>query len=203
LLSYLDQYYLIVSETRMNDDWLAKLASRHNAQLRSYLSRFTSSKADIDDWMQEALLRVFAASKVNRLDDPPAYLFRTARNVALKRLGHRRVKQLAASRVEQMTVSRLQSRPMHQALQQDKDLGELFQALAELPKRCREVFILCKLDGCKYSEAAERMGISINTVEKHMVKALRHCRDALSPTPIEADSPVEPQVQPSHARYRS
>jgi hypothetical protein len=31
-----------------------------------------------------------------------------------------------------------------------------------LPERPREVFILCKLDGCKYSEAAERLGISVN-----------------------------------------
>lgn len=187
----------------MNDDWLAKLASRHNAQLRSYLSRFTSSKADIDDWIQEALLRVFAASKANRLDDPPAYLFRTARNVALKRLDHRRIKQLAAPRVEQMTVTRLQSRPLHQALQQDKDLGELFQALSVLPERSREVFILCKLDGCKYSEAAERMGISVNTVEKHMVKALRHCRAALSPATLQAGSPIEPALQPSRAGHKS
>jgi RNA polymerase sigma-70 factor (ECF subfamily) len=169
-------------------DWLAELASRHSSQLRSYLSRFTTSKADIDDWIQESLLRVFAASKNCKLDDPAAYLFRTARNVALKRLSHRKVKQLATPQVEQLTVARLQSRPMHQLLQSSNDIAELFSVVARLPERCREVFVLCKLDGYSYSAAAEQLGVSVNTVEKHMVKALRQCRSALAKTADQSES---------------
>ena len=164
----------------MKQDWLAELASAHNAQLRSYLSRFTSSNADVDDWIQESLLRVFAASKTSQLDDPAAYLFRTARNVALKRLAHRKVKQLAAPELEHRVMTRLQARPLHQTFQNKKDFVLLMTALAELPERCREVFTLCKLDGYKHSEVAAQLGISVSTVEKHMVKALRHCRAALS-----------------------
>ena len=54
--------------------------------------------------------------------------------------------------------------------------AELWTAVDALPPRCREVLLLAKRDGLKYSEIAERMGISPKTVEHQMSKALRLLR---------------------------
>lgn len=52
-----------------------------------------------------------------------------------------------------------------------------------LPPRCREVFWLCRVEGCTQPEAAARLGISVNMAERHMIRALldlRALRDLLA-----------------------
>ena len=55
----------------------------------------------------------------------------------------------------------------------------LQRALSELPAACRECFLLRKLDGLSHLEIADRLEISRSMVEKHMVRALLHCRSLM------------------------
>jgi RNA polymerase sigma-70 factor (ECF subfamily) len=55
-------------------------------------------------------------------------------------------------------------------------------ALAELPKKCKEVFIMAKIQDMKYKEIAEELGISIKTVENQMGKAFKMLREKLKDT---------------------
>lgn len=52
-------------------------------------------------------------------------------------------------------------------------------ALLKLPEKCREVFMLNRFDGLKYAQVAEKLGISIKTVEAQMSKALKILREEL------------------------
>ena len=49
--------------------------------------------------------------------------------------------------------------------------------LNELPIACRTAFIMNKVEGHSHREIAETLGISVSMVEKHMLRALCHCRD--------------------------
>lgn len=61
------------------------------------------------------------------------------------------------------------------------ELGEKIEAaLASLPEKCRMVFELSRLEGLKYAEIAEKMNISVKTVEAQMSKALAIMKDHLS-----------------------
>lgn len=51
--------------------------------------------------------------------------------------------------------------------------ARLWIAIDTLPERCREVFLLSKRDGLKYKEIAEKLDISVNTVENQVSKALK------------------------------
>jgi RNA polymerase sigma-70 factor (ECF subfamily) len=53
-------------------------------------------------------------------------------------------------------------------------------AIASLPEKCRMVFELNRIEGLKYAEIAEKMNISIKTVEAQMSKALAVMKDHLS-----------------------
>lgn len=55
-------------------------------------------------------------------------------------------------------------------------------ALAELPDKCKEVFIMAKIQDMKYKEIAEELGISIKTVENQMGKAFKMLREKLKDT---------------------
>ena len=60
------------------------------------------------------------------------------------------------------------------------DIEQAIQdAIATLPEKCREVFMMSKIDGLKNREIAEKLNISEKTVERHMSIALRKLRDEL------------------------
>ena len=53
-----------------------------------------------------------------------------------------------------------------------QDLARLARAVDSLPPRCREVFLLARIEGLNYPEIGDRLGISPKTVYSHLVKAL-------------------------------
>ena len=55
----------------------------------------------------------------------------------------------------------------------------IYDALQSLPEKCREVFVLNRFEGLKYAEIAEKLGISVKTVEAQMSKALKILREKL------------------------
>jgi RNA polymerase sigma-70 factor (ECF subfamily) len=59
----------------------------------------------------------------------------------------------------------------------DEKLDEIINAL---PGRQKEVYLLHRVEGLKYAEIAERMNISINTIENHMSRALKTIRKKLA-----------------------
>ena len=52
----------------------------------------------------------------------------------------------------------------------------ILNAIAELPPQRKKVFMFSRIDGLKYYEIAEKMGLSVKTVEAQMGKALKHLR---------------------------
>lgn len=57
---------------------------------------------------------------------------------------------------------------------------EIDKAIAELPDKCREIFLLNRFENLKYQQIADKLGISVKTVEAQMSKALQHLRLKLS-----------------------
>ena len=63
----------------------------------------------------------------------------------------------------------------------EKDIrDQIDAAIGELPEKCREVFILNRFENLKYQQIADKLGISVKTVETQMSKALRHLRIRLA-----------------------
>jgi RNA polymerase sigma-70 factor, ECF subfamily len=56
----------------------------------------------------------------------------------------------------------------------------VYKAIDELPEKCREIFNMNRFEELKYQEIADKLGISIKTVETQMSKALQHMRTRLS-----------------------
>ena len=52
----------------------------------------------------------------------------------------------------------------------------ILNAIAEFPPQRKKVFMLSRVDGLKYHEIAEKMGLSVKTIEAQMGKALKHLR---------------------------
>lgn len=191
------------SDTSTKHAWLADLVARHGRELRGYLARFAQGSADIDDWLQESLLRLCAASLDREVAEPRAYLFRIARNVALGRIEHRKVRDAARLDLEMTARARSESPPMHQVAQTGRDVQQLHDAIERLPERCREVFVLCKIHGFAHREIADILGISVSTVEKHLAKGLKLCRALLLEGGEQPSEDADGETVPEGRRTRT
>jgi RNA polymerase sigma-70 factor (ECF subfamily) len=60
------------------------------------------------------------------------------------------------------------------------ELRRLRAIVAGLPTQQRRVFTLRKVYGMSPQAIADRLGLSVSTVEKHLVKAVRLCAEALA-----------------------
>ncbi len=108
----------------------------------------------------------------------PGYLLQAVRNRALNHLRHLQVQKKSQVFVEAL------NEPAEPA-DAEAHTGELEtairEAVAELPPRTREVFVMSRERSLKYSEIAEQLGISVKAVEANMSRALRQLREKLSP----------------------
>jgi len=59
--------------------------------------------------------------------------------------------------------------------------NDFYRVVQQLPPSCRQVFLVNKVHRISYAEIARRLEVSQGTVEKHMSKALIHCRKKLAP----------------------
>ena len=65
---------------------------------------------------------------------------------------------------------------LQQQIEQQQRLHLLASALEDLPPKRKQAFVLHKFDGLSQAAVAERMGISLSMVEKHIASAMLHCR---------------------------
>ena len=72
----------------------------------------------------------------------------------------------------------VEERDPDRVLQAKESLSTVLAALRELPERTRTVFVLFRLENMKQREIADMLGISVRTVEQHVVRASVHLRDA-------------------------
>ena len=112
-----------------------------------------------------------------------AYFFRSVRNRSLSRLRHRQVEDSFQERLAGATLGRppSTSSPTEQGVLADELSAAIDAAIARLPDRGREVFLLNRQSGLSYAQVAATLQISVKTVEIHMTRALAALRRALAP----------------------
>ncbi len=155
------------------------LFRRYYSYLCMVVMRMTQSKEQAEDVVQEVFLEIWR--KRGELDIKNAvksYLHRAAVNKTLNKI---RGKKLEYSQEEESLeqISAMQSSPL-QKMQNDELQKVIKKAYEGLPERCRIVFSMVKYEGFSYKQTAEKLEISVKTVENQMSKALRILREAIN-----------------------
>ncbi len=157
--------------------WFLDNLKVHESMLRSWLESRFPPECDIEDVLQESYLRVLRANENGAVKSAKAFLFATARNLAVDRL--RRHNFLRAdSLVESDVLSVLDDNEgIEETISRNEELEVLTEAIQSLPDRCRKIFTLRKVYGMSQKDIAERMGISICTVSAQLTIGVRKCTD--------------------------
>jgi RNA polymerase sigma-70 factor (ECF subfamily) len=123
-----------------------------------------------EDLVQETYLRAASIQSLAKIQSPRALLLRIATNVAIDQ--HRRA-------CVRPTMSRSEAAALaferHAVAGDQGELLALKQTILSLPHRLQEAFVLSRFAGLTYEEIADRLGLSVKTVEGRMTKALRIC----------------------------
>lgn len=102
-----------------------------------------------------------------------SYLYTAVRNRSLNYIRNKKKKVMLENVAEQDLM--IENEPMVAAELE----REIEMAIQCLPGKCRQVFELNRMEGLKYAQIAEKLGISIKTVEAQMSKALSVLREHL------------------------
>ena len=155
--------------------WFAESVHPHEPALRAFLSRRFSSLPDHDDLVQETYARQLRVSDPARLVHAKAFLFTTARNVAIDHFRRHRRTPLDAID-DTAEIAMLEPAPgAAEMLDHTQRHEAMLAALGTLPERCREVMLLRYVDGFSAQEIAAHLGLAAATVRVHQMKGVRDC----------------------------
>lgn len=149
----------------------------HIADLRRYLSQKVGSAALADDLAHEAFVRFLAsACPVDALLQPRAFLFRIARNLLIDH--YRGTARHAGTQIPLEACHEMHSAapsPERIVLARQQ-LAQLRDAVAALPPRSQQAFLRYRFDGIPQKTLAVELGITLNAVEKLLIRALLQLR---------------------------
>ena len=150
----------------------------HNTFLKKFLKRFLQREQDIEDVVQEAYLKAYSAEQIRGgIEQPKAFLFSIAKNLAINELT-RKSRQMTGYIEECHIPLQLEiSDSVESEVEGQESLGIYCEAVAALPEKCRRVYLLRKVHGLPHKDIAERLGVSLSTVEKHLRLGTLSCRD--------------------------
>lgn len=173
-----------VASTRIS--FLSELYLGYSEALGRFLSSRRLNRQEIEDVTQESYLRICALKDPHALDNPRAFLFTTAANLAVdlqRKQGVRR-RGLNTHDSDRGHITEIadiaNSDPTPEAVASDRErLRILEQCIRDLPPKRRMAFVLHRFHGHTYKGIAAVMGISVAAVEKHIMRALASCEKAL------------------------
>lgn len=157
---------------------LAAYLEKRDMLLRYFTAR-TRNPALAEDIVQELYLKIAALDEAYMIDNPTAFLFRTAQNLWLNRM---RAETRAMTRDGQWRETHearlgdeaiVDSPSAEAQLAAQQELALVCAVLEQAPERTRRAFTLHKLEGLSHAETAQRLGVSKSSVEKHVAAAMK------------------------------
>jgi RNA polymerase sigma-70 factor (ECF subfamily) len=153
---------------------------RHEAEVRRWLRARMSSPDDVEDVIQEAYCRAWAARGGAKIENPRAYFFQVVRSIVIDQLRRSRVVKIEAVADLEAFGEHSEEPGPERIAAGHGDLARVRAFLAGLPDRCRKILVMRKIEGVPQKEIARQLGVSESIVENEAAKGLRLLLDAFA-----------------------
>lgn len=170
---------LVIQKLQASDrDALRLLFQEHYKDVCKAVFRYVKNKATVEDLAQDVFMKLWEKRETISINSSiGAYLYRMGVNEAISYLRkQQRQTQNETSRLAFADTSTpsVEDQYLHAELDQ-----RIVNAIDALPPRCQLIFKLSRFEGLSYREIAEKLELSIKTVENQMGKALRVLRERM------------------------
>jgi len=150
------------------------LYGEHHGWLLGWLRRKLGHAGDAADLAQDTFLRVLGRQRdVDEVREPRAWLTTIAHGLVVDHVRRRTLERACLEAIAALPEPQAPS-PETQMLLVEA-LVRIDAMLDGLPAKARSAFLLSRLDGLGYAEIAQRLNVSLSSVEKYMATAIRHC----------------------------
>jgi RNA polymerase sigma-70 factor (ECF subfamily) len=147
----------------------------HFKRLHAYAFTILRDEIQAEEMVQQVFFKLWERNEnLSLTGSVSSYLYRAVHNESLNYIKHQKVRsnhQLNVAYSMKNEVEHPAKKIMASELEK-----KIHSALNELPEQCRTIFQMSRFDEMKYREIADKLGISIKTVESQMSKALRLLR---------------------------
>jgi len=154
-----------------------RLFEKYYASLCHYANQFLKDSEQAEETVQELFVRVWEKRLQLTIDSSVSnYLFRSVHNLCLNQLQHQKIRQKYAHQMMEDSRQEVDWQPFYLEVEL---MERIEKSISSLPEKRQEIFRLSREQGLKYKEIAEKLNISVKTVEAQMGMALKHLRDEL------------------------
>lgn len=159
-----------------------QIYSKYEGQLISYAYRIVNNLDEAKEVVHITFCKLW--DNRNRLtikESIKSYLYKAVYNNAVSKLrANNRFLSFTSQGLGDLYFNRIIQNPQEEMSLFDSETRKyIIEAINELPERCKEVFVKCKLEGASYKEAAELLDISVKTVENQIGIAHKKLRQKL------------------------
>ena len=169
------QFWVAVQE---NDPFaFERIFRKYYKALCGYVLGILGDEGQAEDVVQEVFIYFWEHREELKVENSlRAYLYTSVRHRALKLLQKQALIQKHSSKLTEFVDYMLST---EYTFEEEKAISKMKEVLQELPQQCLKVFLMSNLEEKKYSEIADELGISINTVKSHITKAYRMIRQQI------------------------
>jgi RNA polymerase sigma factor (sigma-70 family) len=163
--------------TAVHSNFVSDLYSHHHSWLVSLLRRKLGNIDNADDLAQDTFTRILTARDTASIREPRAYLTTVATRLMaqyFRRLALERAYLDALAALPEETAPSPETRMLVV-----EALTAVSRVLDGLAPRVRDIFLLSQLDGLSYAEIGAQFDMSVNAVQKSMIRAFQHCYAAV------------------------
>jgi len=148
----------------------------HEAGLRRFVRSHLRSETEAEDVLHDVFERICRVDDPESFKSPSAVLFKTAFRLTLNAIRRRRKSPIEGHcDLASLSLADEGKSPEEQLIIKT-ELERFMRILQALPPRCRNVVTLRTTEGLSYKEMSDRLGLSVSTLEKHIVKGRRAFR---------------------------
>lgn len=155
-----------------------KVFKENFKNLHAYACSILKDRDDAEEMVQNVFYKLWEKKeKIDELQSVQAYLYRSVYNECMNFVKHEKVK--ASYEAHAVHHGDVAGRAHDTASAKELE-HRLQQAMNDLPEQCRTIFQMSRFEELKYREIADKMGLSVKTIENQMGKALKILRTKLA-----------------------
>lgn len=148
------------------------------SNLCAYANKFVYDVDTSEEIVQEVFFQLWKQrEEIGISTSLKSYLYRSVRNRSLNFIKHNRIKDEYENYSKQSKNNEVAS-PEDEIYASELE-QKIVETIDQLPPERKKIFIMSRYDGLKYKEIAEKLNISIKTVENQMGKAIKYLRENL------------------------